>query len=275
MKSLLGFLVRYYFIILFLVLEIISLVLVVSYNNFHQVKFLSSSNYLTASVFEIKSNYSDYFRLQKINRDLAAENTLLKNELQKRMLPTFQIREELDTITGQTFQFTTADVINNSVNTQHNYITLNKGSRHGVKPDMGIVCSKGLVGVITNVSPYFSTGLSLLNTRLSIPAKFSRSESFGSLTWDGRNYRTAILKEIPFHIPVQVGDTIVTSSYSSIFPEGIMIGTVSEFTIESGNPFYTIHVQLSTDFKMLNHVEVVQNLKKSELIRLEKMNKYD
>lgn len=137
---------------------------------------------------------------------------------------------------------------------------------------MGIINDQGVVGVITNVSPNYSTGLSILNKRLSIPAKISKINYFGALVWDGEHYNTADLKEIPFHIMVNVGDTIVTSGYSNIFPEGIMIGTITKFDVESGTNFYHIKVELSTNFKTLKYVEVVQNTKRAELIKLESNN---
>jgi rod shape-determining protein MreC len=177
-----------------------------------------------------------------------------------------------DTVDAPAYVFTSAKVISNSVNKQLNYITLNKGSRHGIKPDMGIMDASGVVGVITHVSHNYSTGLSLLNKRLSIPAKITKNNYFGSLVWDGEHYNTADLKEIPFHIIVNVGDTVVTSGYSNIFPEGIMIGIIKKYDIESGTNFYNIKVDLSTNFKTLNYVEVVQNTKRTELIKLETNN---
>jgi rod shape-determining protein MreC len=177
-----------------------------------------------------------------------------------------------DTVDAPAYIFTSAKVISNSVNKQLNYITLNKGSRHGIKPDMGIIDASGIVGVITDVSPNYSTGLSMLNRRLSVPAKITKNNYFGSLVWDGENYNSADLREIPFHIIVNVGDTVVTSGYSNVFPEGIMIGTIKKFDVESGTNFYNIKVELSTNFKTLKYVEVVQNTKRSELKNIEKNN---
>jgi rod shape-determining protein MreC len=177
-----------------------------------------------------------------------------------------------DTVDAPAYYFTSAKVISNSVNKQFNYITLNKGSRHGIKPDMGIINDQGVVGVITHVSKNYSTGLSMLNKRLLIPAKITKNNYFGSLVWDGEHYNTADLNEIPFHVMVNVGDTVVTSGYSNIFPEGIMIGIIKDYTAVSGTNFYNIKVELSTNFKTLKYVDVVKNTKRAEQIKLESTN---
>lgn len=273
MRSLFRFLLRNYFVMMFLALEVISMILIVSYNNYQRVTFINSSNNLVGSIYERFSTLDDYFSLGRTNARLAAENASLRKQLQLRIA----LQEKYpvnrpDTVDAPAYYFTSAKVISNSVNKQFNYISLNKGSRHGIKPDMGIIDADGVVGVITSVSANYSTGLSLLNRRLSIPAKITKNNYFGALVWDGEHYNTADLKEIPFHIMVNVGDTVVTSGYSNIFPEGIMIGTIKKFDVESGTNFYNIKVELSTNFKALKYVEVVKNTKRAELIKLESNN---
>ncbi len=273
MRSLFRFLARNYFLMMFLALEVISVVLMVSFNNYQRVTFLNSSNSMFGEVYERFSTMDDYFSLGRTNARLSAENASLRKQLYSRIAnqEKYPINRP-DTVDAPAYIFTSAKVISNSANKQFNYITLNKGSRQGIKPDMGIINDQGVVGVITNVSPNFSTGLSILNKRLGIPAKISKINYFGNLVWDGEHYNTADLKEIPFHIIVNVGDTIVTSGYSNVFPEGIMIGTITKFDVESGTNFYNIKVELSTNFKTLKYVEVVQNTKRAELIKLESNN---
>lgn len=277
MRSLFRFLIRNYFLMMFLALEIISLVLLVSFNNYQRVTFFNSSDNLIGGIYEKYSSMDDYFSLNRTNAKLATENASLKKKLQFLILKQEMNPELLttDTIDAPEYVFTSAKVISNSVNKTFNYITLNKGSRQGIKPDMGVINSEGIVGVITNVSANYSTGLSLLNRRLSIPAKINKNNYFGSLVWDGLNYNTADLKEIPFHIIVNIGDTVVTSGYSNIFPEGIMIGTIKSFDVESGTNFYNIKVELLTNFKTLKYVDVVRNTKRNELLNLESNNTYD
>ena len=273
MRSLFRFLLRNYFVMMFLALEVISFSLMVSYNNYQRVTFINSSNDVVGTVYERFSHFDDYFSLSRTNARLAAENASLRKQLQMRVV----LQEKYpvnrpDTVEAPAYYFTSAKVISNSVNKQFNYITLNKGSRQGIKPDMGIICADGVVGVITNVSPNYSTGLSLLNKRFSIPAKITKNNYFGNLVWDGEHSNTADLKEIPFHIMVNVGDTVVTSGYSSIFPEGIMIGIISNWNQETGTNFYNIKVDLSTNFRTLKYVEVVRNTKQAELKKLESNN---
>jgi len=273
MRSLFHFLLRNYFLMMFLALEGMSFVLIVSFNDYQRVAFFNSSNNLAGSIYERFSNMDDYFSLSRTNARLAAENASLRKQVHM-----LNMRQEQypvnrpDTVDAPAYIFTSAKVISNSVNKSMNYITLNKGSRHGVKPDMGIICADGVVGVITNVSQNYSTGMSLLNRRLSIPAKITKNNYFGALVWDGEHFNTADLKEIPFHIMVNVGDTVVTSTHSGVFPEGIMLGTITKYDVQSGTNFYNIKVELSTNFKTLKYVEVVQNTKRTELIKLESNN---
>lgn len=273
MRSLFRFLLRNYFLMMFLILEAISLVLIVSLNDYQRVTFFNSSNNFAGTIYERFSNLDDYFSLGRTNARLAAENASLRKQLQMRIMnqENYPINRP-DTVEAPAYIFTSAKVISNSVNKQFNYITINKGSRHGIKPDMGIINADGVVGVITNVSQNYSTGLSLLNKRLLIPAKITTNNYFGSLVWDGEHYNTADLKEIPFHVIVNVGDTVVTSGYSNIFPDGMMIGIIKKFGVVSGTNFYDIKVELSTNFKTLKYVEVVQNTKRAELIKLESNN---
>ena len=273
MRSLFRFLLRNYFVMMFLALEAISFSLMVSFNNYQRVTFFNSTNDVVGTVYQRFSNLDDYFSLSRTNARLAAENAALRKQLQLRI----QLQEKYpinrpDTVDAPAYYFTSAKVISNSVNKQFNYISLNKGSRHGIKPDMGIISPDGVVGVITNVSQNYSTGLSLLNKRFSIPAKINRNNNPGNLVWDGEHDNTADLREIPFHITVNVGDTVVTSGYSNIFPEGIMIGTIEKWDQEGGTNFYNIKVKLSTNFRTLKYVEVVRNTKQAELRKLESNN---
>lgn len=275
MRSLLHFLARNYFVILFLVLEIVSLILIVNYNNFQKVKFLNSSNRVSGTLYEMKSSFTSYFSLGKMNEQLAGENAALRAALLE--LQSREFTEVNDTVSGErTYEFIPARIVNNSVNKQHNYVTLNKGSRDGVAPDMGIIGPNGVVvGVVTNVTEHYSSGPSILNRRWFVSAKIKKNNYFGRLAWNGIDYQRAKLNEIPFHVELAVGDTIITSGYSSIFPEGFLIGIVEDFNHNSGANFYDINILLSTDFKTLSHVELVKNKFIKEQKNLEGLNKDD
>ncbi|MBI9056251.1 MAG: rod shape-determining protein MreC [Labilibaculum sp.] len=271
MKNLLHFIVRFHFTILFVVIEIFCLLLLVSYNNYQKTEFLNSSNVVTGSIYDRVSSTTDYLALAETNEQLNRENTKLKNILAE----SFKVSVDSshlynDSLYQQQYIYRTAKIINNSVNKQLNYITLNKGKIHGIKPEMAVVTDNGVVGVINSVSDNFSTAISLLNSRIRVSAKIKKNNYFGSLTWDGKNYKTARLYEIPFHVQIQVGDTIVTSGYSSIFPEGILLGTVQEVLPESGGNFHDVVINLSNDFKGISYVKVIGDLMKTERIQLEK-----
>jgi rod shape-determining protein MreC len=271
MKNLLNFLFKFYHFILFIILEIISITFIVSYNNFQKVKFLNSSNAISGKVYTEINSVKDFFSLKKQNEKLAIENANLQKEL-------LSIKQaDLNTLTvhqldsSNSVKLIPAKVINNSVNKQYNYITLNKGSRQGIRPDMGVICSDGVVGVIVNVSLNYSTAISVLNGRWSINAKLSNSNYFGPLKWEGKNPYLAILNEIPYHVKVQEEDEVVTSGYSDIFPEGILIGRVVKIGHSKGDNFQEIWVQLSTDFNNLNFVDIIQNSMNIEKRQIEKL----
>lgn len=276
MRSLLRFLAKYHVVFLFVFLEVLSIMMIVKYNNYQRVKFMSSSNQLTGSIYDGYWGIAQYFSLKQLNDELAEENAKLRSELMREELSKIgNDAPQQDSLYQQNFFFLTAKVINNSVNRVHNYILLNKGSRHGIKPDMGVVSSNGVVGVVTNVSKNYCTVISLLNNRLKISAKIKRNNYFGSLTWNGDDYRKAELDEIPFHVDVAKGDTIVTSGYSAIFPEGLMLGTVSDYSLQGGSNFYKITVDLSVDFKNLVYVDVIQNKTRDEILKLESTDEND
>jgi rod shape-determining protein MreC len=213
----------------------------------------------------------NYFGLTEVNRELSEENAFLRSELAEIYLkPDSAIAQKL-VIQESIYNFISAKVINNSVNRQYNYITLNKGRKDGIRPDMGIINSDGVVGLITNVSESFSVGFSLLNKRWGVSAKHKKSGTFGPISWDGSDFKYANLNGIPFHVNLAVGDTIVTSSYSSVFPEGLLIGTISEFEKPSGENYYNIKIQLAANFKALSFVGVIDNLKKEEIETLESL----
>jgi len=258
--------------------------MVVTYNNYQRATFFDSSNFISGSLFEGFSSFMQIFEFKSVNIKMAEENNLLRAALHEHYLKsnhgTYRAYDSInlpriakDSTTNSVYRFTTARVVNNSVNQQHNFITLNKGRRHGVKPYMGVIANGQVVGLVDNVSENFSTVISMLNIRWKVSAKIKRNDYFGSLSWDGIDYRRVQLNEIPYHVPVQNGDTVVTTGYSSSFPEGLMIGTISDFSIGTGSNFYKIEVMLAADFKSLVIVGLVENKQLFEIKQLESTNK--
>ena len=274
MRSLFRYLLKNYAFVLFILLEIVALVMIFNNNKYHKAKYLNSANRLTGSVYNSFNSVINYFQLGEANKELAEENARLKSLLFSDSVYV----NSFDTLTvfpenmDSSYRFIPARVINNSVNNPHNYITLNKGRKHGIKADQGIVAPNGVAGVVIDVSDSYSVGLSVLNRRWSISAKLKNTNYFGSLYWGGSDYRKASLMEIPFHVEIEQGDSVVTSGYSSVFPEGVMIGTIHSFDKAEGENYYNIEVVLSTDFKSLTHVQVIENINREEIKSLESLN---
>ena len=245
--------------------------IVVNYNNYQKVSYLNSANSITSSVYSAFDSAKNYFKLARINNHLAEENAMLRSALRAQAGFTIHPDSILKTIdsTWADYQFVAARVINNSTSKPNNYITLNRGAKHGVKPDQGIVSASGVVGVIAHVSDSYSLGISLLNSRWGVSAKLKKSGFFAPVSWDGNDYRIASLNDIPFHVEIEQGDTVITSGYSSIFPEGVMIGTIQSYMRPEGENYYKINVRLSTNFKQLTFVSVVNNLKRDDILELE------
>lgn len=279
------FLSRNYFFLLFLIIETACFILIFNFNNYQKVRFLNSSNRIFAGIYDTYNSVSSYFQLKQANSELTEQITQLQNQLQKYELNTLaEVSDSLINDSSQilsnesqgitlsdtlAFLYIPAKVINNSVNKQFNYITLDKGRNDGIEADMGIIGPGGVVGIITNVSNHYSTGPTILNTKWKVSAKIKKNDYFGSLSWEGNNPMIAQLNEIPYHVNLSIGDTIVTSGYSSVFPEGILIGYIEDFNHESGDNFYEIDIRLSTNFQTLSHVEVIKNYNINEITSIQ------
>ncbi len=269
MRSLFKFLLRIHFLLLFILIEIFSFSLLVKKNNFHKARFANFTRQVAGSFYTKANKLKEYLSLAEENQRLAEENNKLLNIIES----TYKsdeifFRSINDTINNQRYRYTTAKIINNSINKKHNFLTLNKGIQQGLRPEMGVVSDGSIVGIVKGVSDDYATVISLLNLDLRISSKVKKNGYFGSLNWTGKDYLTATLSEIPLHADIQEGDTIITSGFSSIFPEGVLVGYISDFE-EKGGSFYEIKVKLSTDFKKLNNVNVIGNLLQTEKIELE------
>ncbi len=271
MRSLLNFLARYNNLIIFLILEGLSVYFLATRNSYHNTRVMFGIRGLTHSIEMKVSNTRAYLSLRDVNNTLAQENIALKNSIERLMKagnsPFFSVS---DSVYKQEYTHTSATVIDNSINKQKNFFTLNKGRLQGVVVDMAVTSGEGVSGVIVGCSENYSLAMSLLNLDFRLSARLKSNGYYGSLNWDGVNYRKAILSEIPQHVPVNVGDTVETTGYSAIFPEGIMVGTVSDFE-KLGGDFYKITVTLATDFKKLHFVDIIGNMKKSEQLELQNL----
>ncbi|HCX99555.1 MAG TPA: rod shape-determining protein MreC [Bacteroidales bacterium] len=269
MNNLLRFIDKHQFVLLFLVLEIFSLWLLSNHTYYQKSKIENVARSISGYANFKIDNTRSYFRLKETNSVLSQENLRLRKQVAVLSAKIETLHETLaDTIVDSVYLYSPAKIINNSTNKQYNYLTLNKGSNHGVETEMGVITNNGIVGIVAGVSPNYSTVISLLNIDLKISAKLKKSNHFGSLYWEGKNYQQVILSDIPQHVPISVGDTITSSEFSSIFPENIPIGTINSFS-SIGSNFHTIKVDLFRDFKELYNVWLVSNKHKEERKQLE------
>jgi rod shape-determining protein MreC len=265
MYGIIAFLRKFYFTILFVILEIISLVFVFTDNYYHEAGYFNSSGKITGSVYSAYSGITSYFNLKKVNQQLAEENTRLLNLASDVKDTSGHKKIPKTNPFGQQYNFVLAEVIDNSTNQPNNYLTLNAGSEQGVGEGMGVTSPAGVVGIVVKASEHYSVVMSLLHQKTLVSAMFKKTGTFGTLAWDDRmDYRFATLTQIPMSEKIKNGDTIVTSGYSSTFPKGILVGIVYDYKAIPEQYFYSIHVKLSTDFKNLRYVYVVSDIKKME-----------
>jgi len=269
MRTLFQFLLKHNYFILFLILETIAFVYIIKSNNYQHSIFISSANNITGKILETANNIDQYFKLRKINEILAKENAYYKS-LSKNSYIITDNREFFvnDTLYRQQYKYIVAKVINNSVNKRNNYLTLNKGYKQGIRKDMSVITSNGIIGIVANVSENFSSVISVLHEKTRIVAQIKKNSYPGTLLWDGKNCKYAILKDIPTHVDVKQGDTIITGSYSNLFPEGILIGTVADVNNKKGDDFLNIKVLFSIDYRTITWVYVVNDLMKEEINKL-------
>ena len=278
MQNLLLFFLRWRPWMLFAIYVIVSCALLFSSNPYQQSVYLTSANSVSAGIYGMASKVSAYFNLLDINEDLQQRNSHLEQqllELEARLQLYKEKEIALDIEADSTlsrFDFIVAHVINNSISRPHNFITINKGSADGIKPEMGVVDQNGVVGKINVVGEHSSRIISLLNSDLRISSKVRGSEQVGSLVWNGDDSRYAILEELPRHSTFNVGDTVVTSGYSTTFPEGVPVGIVDAELKDYDENFYTLRVRLFTDFSKLSMVRVIIDNMADELRIVEQDN---
>ena len=273
MRNLWLFISKYNAFFLLIIFFTISLVMMVNNNSYQRASVWNSSNQLIGTIYERVNELRSYLVLGKTNDSLAAENARLKNLLKSSFFSDSIKKVSVnDTILKQQYTYTVARVINNSIRQKNNYITINRGKKHGIQKGMGVTTSTGIVGIVLNVSENFSTIRSLLHSETKISA--SVNGNIGSLIWgEGNNdSRVAILKDIQGHLIIKKGSRVTTSEFS-LFPQGTNIGVVSRTGFKSGDSSLDIEVKLDTDFSALQYVYVINNLLSMEQVSLEVLNK--
>ena len=267
MQQIINFIIRNKNFLLFLLLFSISLVFTIQTHSYHKSKFINSANFLTGGIYNSINNITEYLHLKSQNQILAEENNRLKMLLfnsGSKVDSTY-----LDTVSyNGTYKFTRANVLKNSYSGANNVLLLNKGKDDGIKEDLGVISSKGIIGIVDRTSKHYATVISVLNTVNKISAQLKKTNHFGTLTWNAKSSYFVQLIDIPKIAPVVKGDTIITSGRSSIFPKGIPIGVIYDFKLDAAENYYEINIKLFNDMTNLEHVFTIENVDAIEINNL-------
>ena len=261
MQQIIRFIEKYRYFLLFLMLEFVALFFTIQSHSYHKSKFINSANAVTGGFYKKVNSINEFFHLKSENQRLSKENARLKNSL-------LIENHTIDTLNQfLRYKYITAKVYNNNYTKRNNYLTINKGLSDGVDTEMAVVNSKGIIGTTNSVSSNYTTVISILNNYSLINAKLKNNNHFGTLSWDGKSYKTVQLNDIPRQAIFKIGDTIVTGGKSTIFPEGILIGTIKDFEQNR-----LINISLFNDMSALGNIQVITNLHKAEIQQLEATN---
>ena len=264
MQRLLNFILQNRGFFTFIALELVCTWLIIRNNAYQSASFFNSSNAVAARMLSISQNVNNYLNLREVNQELSIENARLRQALEAK-----QPLVSRDSVLLKKFDYESADVVNNSVDMFRNFITINKGSAHGLKPGMAVINSGKAVGKIKATSENFSVLISLLNLDEQVSATITRTGNYGTVQWDGNDPKYTILKFIPRHVSPIPGDSVVTSGLNAVFPENILVGVITQAHLQPNELFWDIRVELAQDFTRLQHVEVVKSLLKPEIDSLQ------
>lgn len=275
MRNVINFLIRFKAWFLFAAYVIVSLLLLFNFNDYQQSYYMTSANSFCASINGIRSEFTGYIGLKQVNRDLELQNSALLAEVQQLKLELLAAKEQVPDTNSiipqkKRFSYIVASVLSNNTNQRKNYFTINKGTRHGIKPGMGVISHKGMVGIVNVAGPNASRVISVLNETQHFSVKLAGTPYVGTLTWSNRNPKWAYVEEVPRHAKFHKGDTIVSSGFSTTFPEGMPIGRVMATVKRKDDNFVTLKIRLIPDFERLETVWVINDIYKSELDTLAK-----
>lgn len=280
MRNLIAFLVKNSSWFLFIFLEVICFYFIFQHNSYQRSVYLNSSNELVGRVYLVSGNVQSYFGMRRNNRELLEKNGQLQAEVWA--LKHYIEEMKLDSLNDNKafvydstrlikYDFIGAKIINNSIALKDNYITIDRGTQDGVKTEMGVISQQGIIGIVRAVSRNFSVVQPVLNTKSRLSCKVKGTNALGVLAWDAKDYRYAKLEDYPRYEKFEKGDTIVTSGYSSIFPEGIIVGIIDGYEQRQNNDnYFNLKVKLATNFSTLGDVLVIKNNVREELVDLEK-----
>ncbi|SDS25067.1 rod shape-determining protein MreC [Mucilaginibacter mallensis] len=272
MRNLLIFITKYNAFFLFLIFEISALIIYVKYNAFQKASFINSSNEVTGKLYTQVNGLYEYMSLKAVNDSLAHENANLRNQLKSSFyIDTIAKHKVSDTVFKKQYEYITAKVINNSFNRAYNYITINRGSLDGIAVGMGVISSTGIVGKVVNVTPHMANVQSMLNKYSRFSVMLANNKEIGSIQWtDDLDPHKGVLVDVSTNAQPKISEAVLTSGYS-LFPEGIMVGRVSNLRTKGGG----MEITLAVDFSKLQYVNVVDNKFQKEQDDIETLQKKD
>jgi len=271
MQQIINLIIRYKTSLLYVLLMLISLGFTIQSHSYHHSKFFNSASWLSGGIYNMSTDITSYFDLDEENKILLEEN----KRLRKQLLNTPVVNTVALDTAALSYTIQTARVIKNSYDDPRNYITMDKGKNQGVTQDMGVITTKGILGIVESTSANYGSIQSILNTSSIINAKIKNSDHFGSLVWDQKNYNVVQLIDVPRLVSLSIGDTIVTGGSSSIFPENLPIGVIQEFDLNTSKSFYNINVKLFNDMTNIKNVYIINNIHREEILELEEEIKND
>lgn len=276
MRNVFLFIGRHFNFLFFLVLQIIALSFLFRFNKYHEAAFLNVSTELTGRINERYNTVEYYFQLKKTNEALVQENLRLRQQLKENFEgPDSLNRMIYDTIktdSGKSilkYRILEAKVVNNSTMFQANYLTIHRGFDEGVRPNMGVIGPQGIIGSVVNVSANFATVQSMLHNQFRYVARLKKTGETGTVLWDGQNPQFVTMKGITKSVSVGVGDSVVTTQLSSLYPANIMVGIVAEILPDPSSNFYTLKLRTATNFSTIEYAYVYDNLQYDEQKKLE------
>ena len=270
MQQIIYFFQKFKYFLFFLLLELIAVSFIFNNLNFHKSKFVNSANIVTGGLYKTLSDCTEYLHLRSDNNILSEENTRLKNILERAISKSSMIDSIIVDSTKymQKYIYTEAKIINNNYSKPFNFLTINKGKRQKIDKEMAVINSKGIIGITEKTSNNYTRVQSILSKNSNINARIKGNTFYGTLKWDGIDYNTVQLHDIERQAPIKIGDTVETGGKSTIFPEGIPIGTVLKLS-QGNTADNKIDVKLFNDMSNLRYVYIVKNLDKEEILSLE------
>ena len=261
MRNLLQFLARYSNFLIFLILEVVAFILITTTHPYQRSAVWASANRLVAGIESVTTTISDYFALKQDNQRLAEENALLKNQLmaQANQLETMAENDSQYIYSQLDWEYVPAKIVRLTTHNQHNYLIINKGMRDSIEVDMGVLSHDGVVGIVSAVGEKYSVVVPIIHVGMNLSCRLKSNNYIGRTQWNGRQYDEVNLEDISRHVEVVVGDTVVTSGLTNVFPEGILVGVVSETDMTESDNYHRTTLKLATDYKMVKYVQVIRN----------------